>query len=183
MLSLYLSMVDSNEEKEKITQIYEKFYPYMAYKAGVILKSEQDVEDIVHDSMMSIIDNLSLINMDDEMHARNICGVIAKNKALDFLKRKQNQTLSIEESITEDNFVTSGPSEVVIGQDTYDIIVKAIDSLKDTYRDVCLLKYVNGLTEREIAKVMNLSDKTVNQRIFRGKQILREALKRENIYV
>ena len=48
---------------------------------------------------------------------------------------------------------------------------------------VCLLKYVNELKEREISKILDIPLKTVNSRIYRGKQILREALRKESCHV
>ena len=72
--------------------------------------------------------------------------------------------------------------DIVINEESYGIILKAIDNLSDTYQAVCKLKYINGLKEREIAEVLDLPEKTVNQRIFRGKQILREALIKEQLH-
>lgn len=183
MLSFYISIVNTDEEKEKVVYIYENYYSYMAYKAGQLLKNDQDIEDTVHNAMIKIIDNLHLIDTDDEVRAKGFCGIITKNIAIDFLRRKDNQNIQLDEAITENYIDDCDPGELLITKDMYDIILKAIESLKDTYRDVCLLKYVNGLKEREIALLLGLTTKNVSLRVFRGKQLLREALRKEKIHV
>lgn len=76
----------------------------------------------------------------------------------------------------------SEPESIVIGQDTYEIILKVIESLSDIYKDVCKMKYIEGLKEREIAAILDISPKAVNQRIQRGKQLIRKALIREKLH-
>lgn len=183
MLTLYLSLVDSDEDKEKVTYIYENFYSLMSYSAGKYLKNKYDIEDIVHNSIIKIIENLELIDMHDIKRVKSLCCIIAKNKAIDFCRAKENKNSSMEEYITEGHLDDEDPCDIVVSKDTYDIILKSINSLNDTYKDVCILKYVNGLKEREIASLLDLSPKTVSLRIYRGKKILREALRKENLYV
>ena len=79
------------------------------------------------------------------------------------------------------NDLTVSVEEEVIGADSYNQIRDIIQNMNDTYRDVCLLKYVYGYREKEIALILNLSLKVVNQRIFRGKQELRKRIKEENL--
>ena len=183
MISYYLSIVETDEEREKIIVIYNKYYSYMAYKAGMILKNQQDIEDTVHNAMLKIIDNLDLIDINNEIRTKSFFTAIVQNKAKDLLKLRENQNSYIEESITENRTDEADPSDVFISKETYDTIIKTIRSMSDTYRDVCMLKYVNGLKEREIALVLDLTPKNVSLRVFRGKQILREALRKEQLYV
>ena len=83
-----------------------------------------------------------------------------------------------ESIVTEDN-----TSDIIITKDTYDIVLRELKSLDDKYRDICIMKYIHELKEREIALLLDIPPNTVSTRIFRGKQILREALRKENVYV
>jgi hypothetical protein len=58
------------------------------------------------------------------------------------------------------------------------VLILSIDngSLSDTYREVCEMKYILHMKEREIAQELGLSEKNVNARIFRGKQVLRKMI-------
>ena len=115
------------------------------------------------------------------MRARSFCTTVAKHKAIDFLRKKDQHNISLDENFDNKNY-SDDVLDIVINEESYGIILKAIDNLSDTYQSVCKLKYINGLKEREIAEVLDLPEKTVNLRIFRGKQILRQALIKEQLH-
>ena len=182
MISLYLSIVETEKEKEKVTFIYEKCYSFMCYMAKQYLGNEYDVEDVVHNSMLKIIENLDIIDIAEEKRVKNLCGIIAKNKAIDFIRSQKNNNAEFNEEIMNNQCEALDPDDIVLNQEVYHLILDKIRSLDDIYRDVCMLKYVNELNEREIALLLDLPSKTVSLRIFRGKQILREAIRKENLH-
>ena len=112
-----------------------------------------------------------------------MCGIVAKNKAKDRCKSRENRNISFEDLLKEEDKPENNPAEIVIKEDTYDIILKVLRSLDDRYRDICMLKFIHQLKEREIALILDLTPKTVSTRIYRGKQLLREALRKENLHV
>ena len=84
MISYYLSIVETEEDKEKVVFIYENFYSFMCYTAGQILNhNKHDVEDAVHNAMIKLIENIDVIDLSDKQRAKNLCGIVAKNKAKD----------------------------------------------------------------------------------------------------
>ncbi len=185
MISYYLSLVETEEDKEKIEYIFNTFNSFMSYTAGEVLHhNKQDVEDAVQNAMVVIIENLKMIDTTDYQRLRNLCGIISKNKAKDYCKLKDNQAASLDDTTLETlSSKELNPEGIVLQNDTYEILVKAIYDLDEKYRDVCILKYVNGYKEREIAIFLDLPPKTVSTRIFRGKNILREALRKEKLHV
>lgn len=186
MISIYPSMVDGEKNKNKIVFIYENYYSFMAYTAGEILNhSKHDVEDVVHSAILKIIENIDVVDITDVNKVKNLCGVIARNKAIDFLRAKKNQVLSLDDDnvFAEISGSDTDPGELLVNIEAYDIILEEIRKLPDIYRDVCLLKYVNSMKEKEIAALLGLTESAVGVRIYRAKQILKEALRKENIDV
>ncbi len=181
MLSFYLSMVKTQDDRDKVTFIYENFYPLMKYVAVGYVKRNEDAEDIVQESMISIIECIDKISISDQNRLKNLCAIVARNKAIDFLRASGNRCLPLDDAPVLPADDGDIPEKTVVIKESYDLILKAINGLSDTYRDVCLLKYVNQLKEKEIALLLNLSPKAVSMRIFRGKQILREAIRKENV--
>jgi len=179
MLAFYLSLVDSLSDKEKVETIYTKYYGIMMHVALEYI--QYDAEDIVHDAILRIIKNINKVDISDEHKTISFCVTIVRNRAIDYLRKKDNNTLSYDDEIeigsnVEDPIVFTEINEI------YDIIYKSLDSLNETYKTVCTLKYVNGLKDSEIAEVLDLPVETVRSRIFRGKQILREAIRKEGLY-
>ncbi len=184
MISFYLSIIETEEDKDKVVFIYENFYSFMCYTAGQVLgQGKPEVDDAVHNAMLKIIERLDMIDLSDAKKAKNLCGIIAKNIAKDHLKLKENQTLPLDETFCDLPSEDDAVDEIVIKGDTYEIILRAIRRLDERYRDVCILRYVHGYKEREVAELLNISAGTVSTRIFRAKQILREELRGESIYV
>lgn len=178
MFLMYLT-AEEPREQDKIVYIYRNYYACMAYAAGKYLNNKSDIEDTVHDCMVKLLTVIESIDISDPVKLRHLCGVVARNAAINRIKSKNNDMLPLEEVFGISAEET--PESITVSNETVSLLVKAIDALGDTYRDVCRLKYINGLKERQIASLLDLKEKTVNQRIFRGKQILKKILVKESI--
>ena len=179
MLEMFLAVVETDEQKEKVARIYEKYYRLMMYIINKYVSNISDVEDLAQDCMLRIIDNIDIVDLSDESRAKGLFITIARNCAIDYLKKNKN-IMSLDEAYYEDACIQS-PEEVFIENYTLQQIQCIIDNMNSTYRDVCRLKYVYNYKEREIALILNLSPKVVNQRIYRGKQELRALIMKESL--
>lgn len=178
MLSVYLSMAKSAEDDDKITYIYTTYYSSMAHSIkSVVGNNSCNVDDLVHDTMIKLIEILPQIDFSEPKMVKAFCCLIARNQAIDYCKRKENQNISIDEAITETVEDESCPVDVLIKKETYDEILNAIRSLDDKYRDVCTLKYLYKMKEKDIAKALGLPAGTVSVRIQRGRQQIKKAIR------
>ena len=59
---IYLSMIETPEDKDKFEQIYYKYRDLMYYVANQKLNNHHDAEDAVHQAFVSIIKHISKIN-------------------------------------------------------------------------------------------------------------------------
>ena len=57
-------------------------------------------------------------------------------------------------------------------------ILDILSRLPVKYRDVFLLKYSSEMNNREIAKILDISEGTIRQRLARGKIIIQEEINR-----
>lgn len=183
MLILYLALAEGEENRKKIETVYIRYRKYMCYSAKRVLQNDTYIDDIVHDSIISIARIIESVDVDDHIKTVNLCITVAKNKAIDFLRLKENQNLPLEEDHFKNKIEFDLPEFAVIQKETLSRIEKAIESLDEKYKDVCRLKYISDLKEAEIAALLELPPKTVNMRIFRGKIKLREALRKEGLNV
>lgn len=182
MLSIYLSMVVTDEERDKLTYIYENFYSAMANAARSVMHGQQcDVDDIVHNSFLRIIAVLSNVDCSNPLKAKGFCCTVARNLAINYVSRRDNTNVALEESLCESADDSCDPVEILIQKETYDKVLKAVNSLDPKYRDVCILKYVHKLKEREIAEALNLPPGTVSVRIQRARQSIKKAIHEEDI--
>ena len=62
-----------------------------------------------------------------------------------------------------------------------DALATAIAGLPPRYREILLLRYDNGYTTREIAKIMGMSRETAQKTLWRAKTELGKRLEKEGI--
>jgi RNA polymerase sigma-70 factor (ECF subfamily) len=109
---------------------------------------------------------------------------IAKNTALDFLKKKKAIPFSEFENEEGENIITETlvdpsplPQELLEKADMAQMLNVAIEKLSPKYRMVLFLRYNDHFTFREIAEIFGESLNTIKSRHQRAILILRKMLK------
>ncbi len=100
-------------------------------------------------------------------------------------KRKQDQTVPLEELVQQAHVVPalkSPESSFVDSQSIRNEMLEALEAairkLPDDYRPVFILRDVDGLTSREVSKILDLTVPAVKSRLHRSRLMLRRRLSR-----
>ena len=72
MLFIYLSLIDSEENKDKFETLYLRHRKLMKYIALDILGDEYAAEDAVHNAFLKIIANLDKFSEEDCQENKNL---------------------------------------------------------------------------------------------------------------
>jgi len=182
LLSLYLSLLENEKDKDKLEHIYNEYYDFMIRAANKYISNIHDNYDIVHDSILKIIKYIDKIDINEPKQAKSYIYLIVKSTALDFLKKHDNKNLSIDEFEEEYDYVLKDedsenhPLEYIINKDGYEKLVGYIMKLNDTLRLACELKYIHNLKESEIADILNITPKNAGVRISRGRSELKKMI-------
>lgn len=96
-----------------------------------------------------------------------LCG-IARNLASKARKRSDRETVFEGELVATDG----NPFEAASDAESERLMREAMSRVPETYREPLLLHYSEGLSVREIADVLELSEAAVMQRLSRGRQYL-----------
>ena len=164
---IYLSMIESEDDKSKFEIIYERYKGLMFYTAMQILNHKQDAEDSVHQAFVSIIENLDKISEPECPKTRAYVVIIAERKALDIIRRKSKIShLEFDESM----FGTETPP-----LETNEL-ADAILQLPATYREIVLLRYYYNYTTKEIAKMLGMTGSATQKALWRAKTMLNRVL-------
>ncbi len=173
MLSLYLTLVDSEEEKGKFERIYLQYKNLMLSCAYSILNDKSLSEDAVHDAFIRIMKNLSKIDDVDSPRTRGFVVVITENvsKTL-YNKMNRVKIVELNENIPFDESIEQNAEQKY----TAELIADKISQLPDNYKYVMVLKYRNGLDDKEIASALGLPHALVRKRLERGRKALGKLL-------
>jgi RNA polymerase sigma-70 factor, ECF subfamily len=115
----------------------------------------------------------ALPSMNDQSHFDTWLYRIATNTAIDHLRRRKSRWPLWRSSAEQEVWViTAGPEEQI---EEAELVKLALAQLSSPYRACLLLQHVVGLTQREIATAMNLSEKSISIYISRGCEQFRQA--------
>ena len=100
-------------------------------------------------------------------------------------KRKQDQTVPLEELVQQVHVVAALKSpesayvdSLSIRNEMLEALETAIRKLPDDYRPVFILRDVDGLTSREVSRILDLTVPAVKSRLHRSRLMLRRRLNR-----
>ncbi len=177
MLPFLLSLTMTESDRDKVVRIYSEYNGLMTYVAEQTLGDRKDAaHDMVHDAMLKIIDKLDLLDFSDEKRTKGLLSLIVRNQCVDYLRKKDMNTVSLDELGAEDEggYATD---EVVVSKESINTVLRAIRALGDKHRDVCIMKFLYGYKDREIAELLDVAPGTVRSRINHARGILAEELK------
>ena len=148
-----------------------------------MLGDAQDAEDILQETFIKAYRHLP--EFDGRSSLSTWLYRIATNEALMHLRRKNLETVSIEEP-QEDEGPLQEPLQIInwccvpeielMSAEGRAELDRAVGNLPPSLRVVFLLRDVSGLSTRETAEVLDLSEMAVKTRLSRARLRLREEL-------
>ena len=151
-----------------------------------ILRQAQDAEDATQQTFLALIENIA--DFREESSIATWVLKIASNHALKILRKKRGlKVVSMSDMVLEENYSdvphpefiapwSKTADEIAQQAEVQDEIEKALSELDDKYRLVFILRDVEGLSVRETAEAMELTESTVKVRLLRARLALRERL-------
>lgn len=149
----------------------------------------QDAEDISQEAFLRAWSGLNKFRIAQKF--QNWLFTIAINLCRNKLKRdKIIKFISIDKKIyTEDDEILfeiadKNPTieEMLLREEEKKRINYLVHSLPDRYRPTFLLRYVEGLSYKEISEIMGLPIGTVEVQLFRAKKIILKKIKNSEIF-
>ena len=135
-----------------------RLYNYLRHK----LPSQQDVEDVVHDTFMASV--RAIQNFDGRVKLSTFLFSLAHHKLADFWRRRPDTTE------LPDTMVGPGLNQEGIE------FVEVLQQLKDEHRQVLLMRYHIGLGVDEIATVLGKTYRGAESLLSRARAELRRAM-------
>ncbi len=133
------------------------------------------------DLMMDIFVELLLRKPEfcDEKALKSYLFTCAKNKAINYSKKYKKLMLLDEQNIKD----TYEVEEQVCDTQAKKILADTIKSLKDKYKEILYLSFIEDLTNEEIAKTMNINEKQVRNLKYRATRKFNKILKEKGYFV
>lgn len=174
---LFLSLLDSPEEQEKFTEIYEQYRHFMWYIANQKLQDAHMAEDAVQEAFFALTRHLDKVEDVHSPQTKKFLATIVRSKAVDILRRT-DPVEELEDYLSED--VRQGDIlEQYLKKENYNYLISCILDLDDSYRVIFEYKYMYEMSDAEIGDILGLTAKNVNVRYFRARKKLQEMIRKE----
>ncbi len=170
MLSAFLALIDSEADKLKFEQIYEK-YKDMVYNIAYRRLNDYHLsQEVVQDTFLYVAKTIGKYsdNINSEGTARLIA-VIANRSAIRKYNGERKENIEHIESVEEIvDFNCDAHSD--------DYILDKIQNLDEKYSSVIILKCKYGFTVKEISDMLQLPQSIIKNRLHKGRLLLKESL-------
>ena len=141
-------------------------YADMVYRIACrYVKSSIDADDVFSEVFLAYFKKER--TFESEEHRKAWLIRVTINCAKDLLAQRARQQQLHEEAL---------PSQTSHDAETYIDLHAAIEQLRPEYREVIKLYYLDDLSVKEIAQILDKNENTIKTQLFRARESLRAAL-------
>ncbi len=165
-------------DREALGRLLER-HQAAVYRFGAkMCREEEDAKDVLQETLFAAARHLPEFRGASSVStwlytiARSFC--IKKRRTSKFAPAHLESLDAHGEAATEIADGGRGPEEDVAGRQLKAVLDEAIASLDPMYREVLVLRDVEGLSAAEVAEVMGLSIEAVKSRLHRARIAVRE---------
>ncbi len=173
------------DEYEKLVAKYQKRMLNVAYR---IIGNYEDACDVVQDAFLSGYRNLDGFKGTSKFSTW-LCSIVinlSKNRVLKLRTEGQHEQYSLDDPVETDEGpirreVASRDPSVVDTMEKNEARQKVQDCIKgleNDFRDVIVLRDIQGFSYDEIAEMLKIAEGTVKSRLFRARDAVKDCLKR-----
>ena len=164
-------------EPAAFTAVYDLYFPrvymYIRYRVG----DPSVADDLTSRTFEQVIKKLNTYSPERAPFAAWLFA-IARNAVNDHLRSVRRHPSQPFDDLPERAGHEDPPEEAVIRQEEKNRLLRAVALLDERERELIALKFTAGLTNRQIAGMLSLTEKNVGVILYRALRELRVHLKR-----
>ena len=140
-----------------------------------LLRNDGDAEDVVQEAYLRAFKSFSGFH---GANGRPWLLTIVRNTAYTFLKKNHaaDLTTSFDEEIHAADYESPNPATLLEQTEDAEVVRQAMNELPAEFREILVLRHLEGLSYKEIAEVAQLAPGTVMSRLARARGKLKECL-------
>ncbi|MGN6438934.1 MAG: RNA polymerase sigma-70 factor [Agriterribacter sp.] len=163
-ITLLQKKISDNSDQQAYNDLFLRFYPSLKQFAFSFLKSKQLSEEAVSDVFIKIWEKRQELHTITNLKLYLFTST--RNAALNYLKKQKGlNNLHVEDYWVELNSIYFDPEQLMITAEMIARVHEAIQSLPARCRLIFKLVKEEGLKYREVAELLNLSVKTVENQM------------------
>ncbi|MBX2896849.1 MAG: RNA polymerase sigma-70 factor [Cyclobacteriaceae bacterium] len=159
-----------------LNTLFAKYYQHLCVFANTYLKNPQEAEETVLEVFFNIWKQRESVVIHSNVKAYLF--ISTKNASLATIRRRQPLFSNTEEILFSTNLLDGNdPENILITRELQLQIETAIDQLPPRCKQIFLMSRMESLSYREIAEILNVAEKTVENQIIKSLALIREYLR------
>ena len=160
--------------EEVVSQQQRKVFSFAHYYLG----NPEEAEDVTQEVFLKLWRNWQRIEL---ARVRPWLLQVTRNACFDRLRQRRSASRVFladtdQERLESSPARQSGPEAIAQRAAFRRHLTQALESLKEPYRSILILREIQGLRYRDIGEILDMPLNTVRVNIHRGRRLLREAL-------
>ncbi len=150
-----------------------------AYRlARYLTRNDYDADDVVQEAFLRALKYFGGFRGEGASQSRAWLLAIVRNMAYTWQRRHRADasTTEFDETVHSEAITDDHPGSVLSRSDSRETLAAVLDDLPPEFREVIVLREIEGLSYKEISEVVNVPVGTVMSRLSRARKRLQEAL-------
>ncbi len=159
-----------------LNTLFAQYYDKLCRFANTYLRHAAEAEEVVADVFVYLWKNRHQLTIEKNLNAYLYIAV--KHAALAVLKKHQPLNEDIDDILLQTDFADSTtPEQSLVHKELQQHIDLAIGALPHRCKQVFMMSRFDNLTYREISKILDISENTVENHLVKALSHLRKALR------
>ncbi len=145
-------------------ELFLLYHPRLIRFAATITHSKEAAEEVVSDVFLKIWNNRTTLSRIENFHL--YVYVVTKHLSINcLLKLKKDRSFSLDDTVVELKSIYLDPEQIMITAEMHNRLQHAVNSLPPKCRLIFKLIKEDNLKYREVAELLNLSVKTIENQM------------------
>lgn len=159
----------------RFEQLYNRLNKRLMQYSIHYTQNHEVAEDMVHDVFRSLWQHRSRLSLDEAGYEKYLYRAI-KLKVFDHF-RKNSHSTAYNQTLASISLTSNGTAEEINYNDTRRAVDELISQLPERCQEVYRMSLEEGLGNKEIAKGLSISEKTVEYHLANARDFLRKRLR------
>jgi RNA polymerase sigma-70 factor (ECF subfamily) len=154
--------------------IYEKYAGYLLTLAANLLDNKDDAEDVVQDVFISFVESIDKFHLTGSL--KSYLATCVANRSRDYIRKGSRRRAVAKNHSQQPTSTTRSPVQLAVFSEELNKLSIALTELPYQQRETIVLRLHGDMKFRQIARINNVSVKTVQSRYRYGLEKLRSLL-------
>lgn len=172
---------DKLKYRERFNSIYTEHFYKVKYFAVQYLEDEIEAENVAQEVFVSFWENIERVDFNKNVLAYLLTS--ARNKSLNILSKENYHKKYMSDSIKSHQhkinyrLLKENVTSNVLKREIEAILVEAFKEMPENVKETFVMCKLKGFKQREVAIILGISEKTVEQRMKRAMMVIRREFK------